>query len=71
MTSIYNNMTAGHGEIGTYLYKGPFEFVLVVYRSILFNFSPNGRDNKSIKVLRAFNAEVNSLTSRGQTVYRE
>ena len=71
MASIDHNMTAGHGQIGTYRNKAPFKFVFVVYRSILLNLSPNGRDNKCIKVPRALSAEVDSLTSRGQTVLRE
>ena len=64
MTYIDFNMTAGHGQIGKYWNKGPYKFVFVVYQSILFNLSPNGCDSNCIKVQRALNAEVNSLTTR-------
>ena len=60
MTFIDVNMIAGHGQIVTYWNKGLFKFVFVAYHSILFNLSPNGRDNKFIEVPKALNAELRS-----------
>ena len=70
MTAIGNNVNAGHGQISIYRNEGPLKFVFVVYWSILFDLSRNGRDNTCIKIPRALRAEVNRFTLGSQTVSR-
>ena len=71
MISTRYRMIVGHGQVSTYLNKVQFKFVFVDYPSILFNFSPNSRNNKCIKMFWALGARVNDLTSGGQTASQE